>query len=167
VSLVLKFVCRELLMSNHLTVKLVLQVIQNQKVQPVPDQKFDYHPASLKLRDWLVSRQRKWGTPIPVVTCQDCGEAKITIDDLPVTNDSPKPTGKCSNCGSSNIERESDTLDTFFDSSWYFIRFLDPQNTVTIFDPYTVNKSLPVDIYVGGKEHGKLDRSIFTYPVFI
>jgi len=116
-----------------------------------------YHPASLTLRDWLVSRQRKWGTPIPAVTCLDCGEVSVVpMEELPVSNLSSSIAGSCSKCGSSNLERESDTLDTFFDSSWYFLRYLDPNNKHAVFDPHKIQQYMPVHTYVGGKEHGNI-----------
>lgn len=115
---------------------------------------FIHYNSSLKLRDWLVSRQRKWGTPIPVVNCLDCGHSSIVpIDLLPVTP-ATKFQDCCSSCKSDNLELETDTLDTFFDSSWYFLRYLDPSNSTKIFDVEKVRTGLPVDVYIGGKEHG-------------
>jgi leucyl-tRNA synthetase len=134
-------------------------------------EKCEYFPASLKLRDWLVSRQRKWGTPIPAISCLDCGHNSVVpMADLPVHHNpastdaeypvcynkgAPSPSPSCSNCGSSNTRRETDTLDTFFDSSWYFLRYLDPQNESAIFNPEKVRPLIPVRTYVGGKEHGE------------
>jgi len=137
---------------------MLLNCLQNTSINEnsVSADGFVYHPASLTLRDWLVSRQRKWGTPIPAVTCLDCGEASIIpSEELPVVDTSSKPSGNCSKCGSCNLQRETDTLDTFFDSSWYFLLYLDPKNEDVIFDPHKVQQYLPVDTYVGGKEHGK------------
>lgn len=126
-------------------------------------QQFQYYPASLKLRDWLVSRQRSWGTPIPAANCIDCGQASMIHENkLPMTRSSVLDS--CTHCGSCNIQLETDTLDTFMDSSFYFFRFLDPKNDDSIFDPKAV-RSLPVHTYIGGKEHGK---TIFTlYLCFI
>ncbi|XP_021967257.1 leucine--tRNA ligase [Folsomia candida] len=117
-------------------------------------QQFQYYPASLKLRDWLVSRQRSWGTPIPAANCIDCGQASMIHENkLPMTRSSVLDS--CTHCGSCNIQLETDTLDTFMDSSFYFFRFLDPKNDDSIFDPKAV-RSLPVHTYIGGKEHATL-----------
>lgn len=124
-----------------------------------------------RLRDWLVSRQRYWGAPIPIVYCEACGEQPVPENDLPVvlpedveflaTGGSPlerhdlfKKTvcPKCANPAS----RETDTLDTFVDSSWYFLRFTDPKNTYCPYVKEQVEQWLPVDFYVGGAEHSIL-----------
>ena len=119
-----------------------------------------------KLRDWLVSRQRYWGTPIPIIYCKDCGIVPTKEIDLPVllpekvkfgkgnpleTNDQFLNT-KCPDCGN-NAKRETDTLDTFFDSSWYFLRYLSPSNDKEPFNKKSVKKWFPVDQYIGGAEH--------------
>jgi leucyl-tRNA synthetase len=143
--------------------------------------KFKFFPASLKLRDWLVSRQRNWGTPIPAVTCLDCGHSSmVPMSCLPVSNQpaveypichntragqNPNPI-KCSNCGSENTKPETDTLDTFFDSSWYFLRYLDPNHTSAIFTPSLVKPWLPVRTYVGGKEHGRAPTSDLKFKLW-
>jgi len=121
-----------------------------------------------RLRDWLISRQRYWGAPIPIIYCETCGAAPVPEKDLPVElpNDVDfRPTGesplvrsksfhqvKCPNCGAV-ARRESDTMDTFVDSSWYFLRYPDPQNTKKAFDSKKVNTWCPVNLYVGGAEH--------------
>jgi leucyl-tRNA synthetase len=120
-----------------------------------------------RLRDWGVSRQRYWGCPIPVIHCPDCGVVPVPEADLPVTLpedvsfETPgnpianHPTWKyttCPSCGA-DAERETDTFDTFFESSWYFARFLDPKNEDTGFSKELANKWLPVDQYIGGIEH--------------
>ncbi|RZF46888.1 hypothetical protein LSTR_LSTR008269 [Laodelphax striatellus] len=87
------------------------------------------HQVSSTLRDWLISRQRHWGTPIPIIHCQQCG---------------------------SDSSRETDTMDTFVDSSWYYLRYTDPRNQEMAFNKESANKLVPVDIYVGGKEHAVL-----------
>lgn len=121
-------------------------------------------------RDWLVSRQRYWGTPIPIIYCPECGEVPVPYEDLPVllpeTADY-EPTGdiegplarvtdwvnvRCPKCGG-DARRESDTLDTFFDSSWYFLRYCDPKNDQEPFAPEKVGAWCPVDYYFGGTEH--------------
>jgi leucyl-tRNA synthetase len=127
-----------------------------------------HRTTSFRIRDWLVSRQRYWGTPIPIIHCSACGPVAVPEDELPVllpedaeflpTGESPlkhHPTFKQATCPSCNrlAERETDTLDTFFDSSWYFLRYTDPQNANAAFDSGEVNKWCPVDQYTGGAEH--------------
>jgi len=119
-----------------------------------------------KIKDWLISRQRYWGTPIPVVYCDDCGIVPLSENNLPVllpdevtfgkgnpllTNEEWLKT-KCPKCGK-QARRETDTMDTFFDSSWYYLRYCDNDNRK---EPFSLNKVaywMPVDIYIGGAEH--------------
>lgn len=124
--------------------------------------------VNYRLRDWLLSRQRYWGCPIPVVYCDDCGIVPVDKKDLPVLlptdveftgkGESPLTTSKefattaCPCCGK-EARREVDTMDTFVDSSWYFLRYIDPKNTVEPFSKEIVNKWMPVDQYIGGVEH--------------
>lgn len=123
-----------------------------------------------KLRDWLVSRQRYWGAPIPIIYCKKCGEVPVPEKDLPVllpkdVDFTPKGDGKsplntvesfvqvtCPKCGGA-AEREVDTMDTFVDSSWYFLRYPSAQLKSGPFDSAMVKKWLPVDMYIGGPEH--------------
>jgi leucyl-tRNA synthetase len=123
-----------------------------------------------RLRDWLVSRQRYWGAPIPVIYCESCGE--MLDENLPVelpTDVDFKPTGesplvysktfhnvKCPKCGSEAARRESDTMDTFVCSSWYYFRYTDHENTEEFASKENIKKWLPVDLYVGGAEHAVL-----------
>ncbi len=126
--------------------------------------------VNYKLRDWLVSRQRYWGAPIPIIYCQSCGIVPVPEEDLPVllpreVDFTPKGTGEsplatnpdfvraaCPSCGAP-ARREVDTMDTFVCSSWYFLRYLSPHDEDRPFDPELARKWLPVDQYVGGAEH--------------
>ena len=126
-----------------------------------------------RLRDWLISRQRYWGAPIPIIHCQRCGAVPVPSADLPVELPKPQESwfgGKggnplelaedwvnttCPSCGSS-AKRETDTMDTFMDSSWYFMRFVDPHNVDQPFATEAAEQNLPVDIYIGGVEHAIL-----------
>ena len=126
--------------------------------------------TNYKLRDWAVSRQRYWGTPIPVIYCKDCGAVPVPEKDLPVLlpedvkfsgQGNPVATSEtfvntpCPKC-KKPAKRETDTMDTFVDSSWYYMRFCDPHNTEKPFDKELVNAWLPVDQYIGGIEHAIL-----------
>ncbi len=134
--------------------------------QGIGDRKVNY-----RLRDWLVSRQRFWGCPIPVVYCDTDGVVPVPEDQLPIVAPDDVeflPTGQsplalhegflrttCPVCGGP-ARRESDTMDTFVDSSWYFLRFCDPWNTDRPFDPGAARHFMPVDQYIGGIEHAIL-----------
>ncbi|MBT4921596.1 MAG: leucine--tRNA ligase, partial [Rickettsiales bacterium] len=123
-----------------------------------------------KIRDWGVSRQRYWGCPIPIIYCDDCGDVPVLEADLPITlpdnvdfSESGNPLERdiewqrcsCPTCGKAAL-RETDTFDTFFESSWYFARFCDAGNKDKAFDYDLANKFLPVDQYIGGIEHAVL-----------
>ena len=127
--------------------------------------------TTFRLRDWLISRQRYWGCPIPVINCSKCGLVAESLDRLPVllpeiddyknSEDSPLAKSKefvntsCPTCGIESI-RETDTMDTFVDSSWYFLRFLDSNNKNLPFDKEIINDWLPINQYIGGVEHAIL-----------
>ena len=120
------------------------------------------------LHDWSIGRQRYWGTPIPIIHCPKCGVMPVPYEDLPVElpeNVEFKPTGQsplvnagdwnkvsCPKCGG-QAQRETDTMDGFFDNSWYFFRYLDPKNDQEIFDKALAEKWLPLEVYFGGAEH--------------
>ncbi|MGB2908421.1 MAG: leucine--tRNA ligase [Candidatus Aminicenantaceae bacterium] len=132
---------------------------------------FGHKQVQYRLRDWGISRQRYWGTPIPVIYCEACGVVGIPYADLPVTlpeeidfsgeEGSPLESirsfveAPCPQCGGPG-RRETDTMDTFFDSSWYYFRYCSPQADRLPFEPAQAQDWLPVDVYVGGVEHAIL-----------
>lgn len=128
-------------------------------------QRIGGYKVSSKLKDWLISRQRYWGTPIPIVHCNNCGIIPVPPTDLPILLSSKSLKGKdrsknlrciCPKCGNQEAQREVDTMDTFVDSSWYYLRYLDVNNTEEMFSTKIANTCMPVDIYIGGKEHAVL-----------
>ena len=128
--------------------------------------------VSFRLRDWGISRQRYWGAPIPMIHCEDCGIVPVPEGDLPVVlpeevemlagGKSPLPelddfvNVTCPQCGRKNARRETDTMDTFVESSWYFERYCSPQCNTSMFDREAVDYWMPVDQYIGGVEHAIL-----------
>ncbi|KAI7860772.1 hypothetical protein BDC45DRAFT_492760 [Circinella umbellata] len=132
---------------------------------------FGHGATQYRLKDWLLSRQRYWGAPIPIVHCPECNVVPVPQEQLPVplpldvslTGKGGSPLAraeewvncKCPKCNGP-AKRETDTMDTFVDSSWYFMRYTDAQNTSLPFDPEKASARLPVDIYIGGVEHAIL-----------
>jgi leucyl-tRNA synthetase len=133
--------------------------------------------TNFKLRDWLISRQRYWGTPIPVIHCETCGAVPVPEKDLPVklpkevkfgegnpleTNEKWIKT-KCPSCGNTEARRETDTMDTFANSSWYFLRYTDSNNDNKIFEKAKANYWCPIDQYIGGAEHACMHLIYFRF----
>jgi leucyl-tRNA synthetase len=132
---------------------------------------FGGRKVTFRIKDWGVSRQRYWGTPIPVIHCVDCGIVGVPDEQLPVKLPPKAPLGRsggsplelieefvrvdCPKCGN-RARRETDTMDTFVDSSWYYFRYLDPHNDAAPFAPDRVAPWMPVDLYIGGIEHATM-----------
>jgi len=137
-------------------------------IKYLEENNFGKGKINYRLRDWLISRQRYWGTPIPIIHCPKCGEVPVEEIDLPVVlpydvdfklgGESPLARNekyvnvKCPSCGS-DAKRDPDTMDTFVDSSWYYLRYLNPNISTAAFDDNLAKKWTPVDMYVGGAEH--------------
>ncbi|MHB0977978.1 MAG: leucine--tRNA ligase [Minisyncoccota bacterium] len=148
--------------------KFNLPIIKNYKVAGFED--FGTKKTTFKLRDWIISRQRYWGCPIPIIHCEKCGAVTVPEKDLPVvlpevedylpSDDGKSPLSKvsawvnvkCPKCGE-NAKRETDTLDTFIDSSWYFMRYADPKNEKEFASKEKLKQWMPVNFYSGGAEH--------------
>ena len=142
-------------------------------IQILQDQNRGKAATNYRLRDWLISRQRYWGTPIPIIHCPTCSEVPVPLEQLPVTlpdaaelDLSPKGTSPlgaaddwavvpCPNCARP-ARRDADTMDTFVDSSWYYLRYLNPQLDSAPFEPSEASRWLPIDQYVGGVTHAIL-----------
>ncbi len=149
-----------------------LNILEGRKiiVKKLEEKEIGQKKIQYKLRDWLISRQRYWGAPIPIIYCEKCGEVPVPEEDLPVILPDDvdyKPTGgeisplatsenfvncKCPKCGI-DAKREVDTMDTFVCSSWYFLRYLSVNDTKTAFDKEIIKKWMPIDMYIGGSEH--------------
>ena len=145
-------------LNNHKAIEEISKFLEKKKLGK--------RTINFRLRDWLISRQRYWGTPIPIINCEKCGAVPVPEKDLPVKlpekvkfgKGNPLETAeswiktKCPKCnGTARIE--TDTMDTFVNSSWYYLRYTDPQNNKKIFDNKKTNYWCPVDFYIGGKEH--------------
>jgi len=142
-------------------------------IDVLADRKLGKAAKNYRLRDWLISRQRFWGTPIPIIHCESCGEVAVPEEQLPVELPSAqgldlKPAGtsplgaaeswvnvSCPQCGAP-AKRDADTMDTFVDSSWYFLRYTNPDDSAQAFDKKLVEQWAPVDQYVGGVTHAIL-----------
>ncbi len=145
--------------------------VRQKVVEHVETKGYAVRKTTYRLRDWLISRQRYWGAPIPIIYCDECGEVPVPTNQLPVVlphNADFQPGGEsplardesfvrvnCPKCGDL-AKRETDTMDTFVDSSWYFLRFCDPKNESKAFDLEKVQYWMPVDLYIGGIEHAIL-----------
>lgn len=139
-------------------------------IEHLDNEGLGYHEVNYRLNDWLISRQRYWGAPMPFIHCKKCGINPVPFENLPVRLPPPEevdfiPGGRsplsehtnfmkatCPECGG-EAHRDPDTADTFIDSSWYHLRYLDPGNDENIFDREEAEKWLPIDLYIGGAEH--------------
>lgn len=150
-------------MDNHEAIEKIIELLEEQGIGK--------KTTNYRLRDWLISRQRYWGCPIPMIYCEECGWVPEKEENLPVMlptdieftgkGESPLTTSKvfahatCPKCGKP-AKREMDTMDTFLDSSWYFLRYCDPKNDKAPFDPKKAEYWMNVDQYIGGVEHAIL-----------
>ncbi len=157
------------------------EITEKLSVKKLARRKINY-----RLHDWVISRQRYWGVPIPMIHCEKCGYRPVADEELPVrlpkledykpTSDGRSPLAKakewaktkCPDCGR-DAERETDTMDTFVDSSWYFLRYTDPKNKKAFADKAKMQQWLPVDLYIGGAEHNTMHllySRFFTKALF-
>ncbi len=157
---------------NGLTSKDAIKVISDY----IEKQKFGKRTVNFKLRDWLISRQRYWGTPIPIVYCDKCGIVPVPESALPIElpnkvtfgKGNPLATNKefievkCPKC-KGKARRETDTMDTFVNSSWYFLRYCDSKNNKEIFDKKKAAYWMPIDQYIGGAEHACMHLIYFRF----
>ncbi len=150
---------------------LTTEEAKNKITEELEKQKVGTKTINYRLKDWLISRQRYWGAPIPIINCEKCGTVAVPEEDLPVLlpydvefrpdGESPLKKSKefmeckCPKCGAP-ATREADTLDTFVCSSWYQLRYPDAKNDKKAFDRDVINKMAPADVYVGGKEHAAM-----------
>ena len=150
---------------------LEVEAAKKRMAQWLEEKKTGKAAVTYRLRDWLISRQRYWGAPIPMINCDKCGWVPVPDKDLPVRLPRDvefKPTGEsplksvpsfvktsCPKCGG-EARRETDTMDTFVDSSWYYLRYVSSKNSQQAFDSKVANEWLPVDQYIGGVEHAIL-----------
>jgi leucyl-tRNA synthetase len=155
-------------------------------VEKLAEKKLACRKINYRLHDWVISRQRYWGVPIPMIHCGKCGYQPVSEKELPIklpklddykpTSDGRSPLAKakewvktkCPHCGR-EAERETDTMDTFVDSSWYFLRYTDPKNKKVFASPAKMHQWLPVDLYVGGAEHNTMHllySRFFTKALF-
>ena len=151
--------------------ELTTEEAKNKITEELEKQKVGIKTINYRLKDWLISRQRYWGAPIPIINCEKCGTVAVPEEDLPVLlpydvefrpdGESPLKKSKefmeckCPKCGAP-ATREADTLDTFVCSSWYQLRYPDAKNDKKAFDRDVINKMAPADVYVGGKEHAAM-----------
>ena len=145
-------------------------------VKELTKKKLGKKTINFRLRDWLISRQRYWGTPIPIINCEKCGPVPVSEKELPVelpkkvkfSEGNPLATNKefvntkCPNC-KGDAKRETDTMDTFVNSSWYYLRYCDNKNNKEIFDKKKAGDWVPIDLYIGGKEHACMHLIYIRY----
>ncbi|KAI9292205.1 leucyl-tRNA synthetase [Neoconidiobolus thromboides FSU 785] len=138
---------------------------RNKVIDFIQENKLGNKEIGYKLRDWLISRQRQWGAPMPFIHCKSCGILPVKKESLPIKLNEKK-TLPCPKCNKES-ELDSDTMDTFVDSSWYYLRFLDNNNEEMLCDVEKIKKYMPVDLYIGGIEHAILhllySRFIFKF----